>query len=214
MAQTATAQRAAAERALANVLQDFGAIIYSVCRHRLAKSFGFAVEDAAAETALRLFRVFERQASAGQDIEYNAAFVRLVATRAAVSVFRRHIREIQGRQRLAGGAVSRGQWAPPQEAPKGDQLDVAGLSETEVAGLLRALPGLLGSLPERDRALLRLYYFSNPTMTWATIGERLDMRAAAARQAGRRALGKLAKLTRAELASLRDAAVSGRQAAS
>jgi len=201
---TATSQRAAAEQALSEVLEEFGGLIYSVCRHRLGASFAFAIEDAAAETALRLFRVIERQVAAGGGVQCGASLVRVVATRTAISVFHRHVREVRRRQKLVNETVSDAHISAGESLVASSDLPgVVGLSDSEVAGLLEALPELLDSLQDRERSLLRLHYLSTPSMTWAAIGQRLQMKTPAARQAGRRALSKLARLARAALHDLR-----------
>ncbi len=194
-----------AQRAFSELMAQHGGLIYSVCRYRLAPSFGFAIEDAASETALRIYRAIERQALAGEDIRCNRSFIRLVATRTAITVFNQHIREIEKRRRLGGemlvaahaidsaGAVGR----------YSELIGVADLDDVELAVLLDELPRLLGRLRQRDQALLRLYYLSSPPLAWDAIGERLEMRPAAARQAGRRALKKLSRMAHEALNELR-----------
>jgi RNA polymerase sigma factor (sigma-70 family) len=186
-------------------MSEHGTLIYSVCRYRLSPSFDFAVEDAAAETALRLYRAIERQVLGGQPVHCNRTFVRLVATRTAITVFNKHVREVEQQRRLVNElAVSEPQYSS-WAAPSFQQVTlVADLDDTELSLLLEQLPKLINTLCVRDQSLLRLYYLTkNQPLTWDVIGERLDMQAAAARQAGRRALKKLSTLAHATLNEIR-----------
>jgi len=203
VASTTVADITAARRAFSRVMEEHGTLIYSVCRYRLAPSFAFAVEDAAAETALRLYRAIERQVLAGDEVRCNKTFIRLVATRTAITVFNRHVREIEQRRKLVGEIAVSSQTSGVTTSHRRELNLVANLDDAELSVLLDRLPDLLGRLAERDQSLLRLYYLTSPPLTWEAIGERLEMQAAAARQAGRRALKKLSRLAHNTLDEIR-----------
>lgn len=177
-----------------------GDLIYSVCRYRLGPSFSFAVEDAASETALRLYRTIERQVLAGEPVRCNRTFIRMVATRTSITLFNRHVREIEQRKRLVNDVTT---IAEGMSLQMSQAVVVADLDDDELAALLQQLPEFIASLGSRDQSLLRLYYLSTPPLTWDAIGERLAMAPPAARQAGRRALKKLSAIAHSTLEELR-----------
>ncbi len=195
---------AIASQAFSQVMKEQGWLIHSVCRSRLGPGLAHAVEDAAAETALKLYRVMERQVRSGEDVHCNRSFVRLVATRTAITMVNQHLNESKRRRRLVHEVAVTGQLARRSVAAGcTEHVQISDLDAAELSFLLAELPQLIAQLRERDRTLLRLYYLSSPSLPWSAIGERLQMRASAARQAGRRALCKLSALVRASLDRMR-----------